>query len=145
MHIPVLLCGFVCGAPLGALCGLLTPLLSSITTGMPPLFPTAVSMMLELCAYGALTGFLHGKKLNVYLSLILSMLGGRAVSGVAATVLMGLAGKPYGFAAFLTGAFVTALPGIVVQLVLIPVLVLTLKKSGFMEIGKAPAGAAGSI
>lgn len=129
MHIPVLLCGFICGAPYGALCGLITPLLSSMITGMPPLFPIAAAMMLELCAYGALTGFFYGKKLNVYLSLALAMLGGRVVSGFANALFMGMAGKAYGLQAFLSASFVTALPGIVLQIAVVPLLVLALSKA----------------
>lgn len=129
MHIPVLLCGFICGAPFGALCGLVTPLLSSLITGMPPMFPTCAAMMLELAAYGALTGLLYGKKLNVYLSLVGAMLGGRVVSGIANALFMGMAGRAYGFQAFLAASFVTALPGILLQLILVPVLVLALSKA----------------
>ena len=59
MHIPVLLCGLLCGWQYGAVCGGIVPLLSSVVTGMPPIFPTAPAMMLELCAYGCLTGLLY--------------------------------------------------------------------------------------
>lgn len=128
MHIPVLLCGLLCGWQYGAVCGLITPLLSSLLTGMPPAFPTAPAMMLELCAYGMLTGLLY-RKHHIYLSLAAAMLGGRAVSGAANAVLLGMAGKPYGFAAFLSGAFVTALPGIVIQLAIVPALVFALQKA----------------
>lgn len=134
MHIPVLLCGFLCGAPWGAACGLIVPYLSSLLTGMPPLYPVAVSMSLELCAYGALTGLFYRKmKLNVYVSLVLAMVLGRAVSGVANAALLGMAGAPYGFEAFLTASFVTSLPGIAIQLVFVPVLVLALIKLRLAE------------
>ena len=131
MHIPVLLCGLLCGWQYGAACGILVPLLSSILTGMPPIFPIGASMMVELCAYGLITGILyqtlHG---NLYLSLIGAMLGGRAIYGVVNAIFMGVAGKPYGFTAFLSGAFLTAWPGIVLQLIAVPLLVFTLQKSG---------------
>lgn len=131
MHIPVLLCGLLCGWQYGALCGILVPLLSSILTGMPPIFPVGVSMMIELCAYGVLTGILYQTlKQNIYLSLVGAMLGGRLIYGLANTILMGVAGKPYGFAAFLSGAFLTAWPGIILQLAIVPLLVIALQKSG---------------
>ena len=134
MHIPVLLCGLLCGWPFGAACGLIGPLLSSLLTGMPPAFPTLPAMMLELCAYGVLTGLFYRKlRRNLYLSLIGAMLGGRAVSGIANAVLLGIAGKPYGFTVFLTSAFVTALPGIVIQLVAVPLLVAALQKAGLVQ------------
>ncbi len=128
MHIPVLLCGFVCGPLFGAVCGLIVPLLSSLTTGMPVFFPTGVAMMAELCTYGALTGLFY-KRWNVYFSLIGAMLGGRVVSGIANTLLYTIAAKPYGFSVFLTSAFVTALPGIVIQLIAVPAVILILQKA----------------
>ena len=133
MHLPVLLCGFLCGWPWGAACGLLTPLLSSLLTQMPPIFPTAPAMMLELCTYGILTGIFYRKlHLNVYLALLGAMLGGRVVSGLANALFMGIAHVPYGFEMFLTASFVTALPGIIIQLVIIPLLALALQKAGFL-------------
>ena len=130
MHIPVLLCGLVFGWPYGAICGLIVPILSSVLTGMPPIFPTAAAMMLELCAYGALTGFLYRKlRWNVYTALICAMLGGRIVSGAANAVFMNMASKPYGFAAFISASFVEALPGIIIQIILIPILVMALEKA----------------
>ena len=130
MHIPVLLCGLLFGWEYGAVCGFIVPLLSALLTGMPPLFPTAPAMMLELCTYGTLTGILYRRAhWNIYPALIFSMLGGRAVSGIANAVFMGMAGKPYGFSAFLSGAFAVALPGIVIQIAAIPVIILSLEKA----------------
>ena len=128
MHLPVLLCGFLCGWIWGGAVGILVPLLSSLITGMPPA-PMNISMMLELCAYGALAGVYKVTKKKVFLTLILAMLGGRIVLGIANTVIFGLSGTAYGFTTFLTSAFVTALPGIVIQLVLIPVILFALKKA----------------
>lgn len=128
MHIPVLLCGFLCGWKYGGICGILVPVLSMLTTGMPPVFPVGIAMCVELCAYGLLAGLLY-KKLNrdVYVALIGAMLGGRIVGGVATAILLGF--KDYGFSVFATSYFVTALPGIVVQLALIPMLVHVLAKA----------------
>ncbi|MDK2961759.1 MAG: hypothetical protein PWP20_885 [Eubacteriaceae bacterium] len=134
MHIPVLICGLCFGWEYGLACGVVTPLLSSVITGMPPIFPTAIAMMFELAAYGALTGFIYRKlNLNLYLSLIISMLGGRVVSGIASMILYGVAGSEYGLQIFLTGAFVTALPGIILQIVVVPVLVMALEKAKVIE------------
>jgi thiamine transporter ThiT len=134
MHIPVLLCGLLFGWQYGAVCGFIVPLLSSLLTGMPPIFPTAAAMMLELCAYGLLTGLFYQKlRWNVYPALLCAMLGGRIVSGVANAVFYGMADKSYGFAAFLSGAFVRAVPGIVIQIVVIPVIVLALEKANVIK------------
>lgn len=148
LHIPVLLCGLICGPFFGAICGFVTPLLSSLFTGMPVLFPTGVTMMAELCVYGILTGFLYRrKKWNIYPALIVSMLGGRAVSGLMNALLLGLSGTPYGMGIFLTNAFVTALPGIVLQIVAIPLLVMLLERARLIpspRITPTPKKAAGS-
>ncbi len=136
MHIPVLLCGMICGWPYGLACGLLTPLLSSILTGMPPaaMLP---GMLFELAVYGLCTGLLlrrvsTGKTAaDIYISLISSMLLGRICYG-ALNALVFKAGA-YSLKLWLTAAFVTGLPGILMQLVLIPVLVLSLEKTGIIE------------
>ncbi|MGX8852957.1 ECF transporter S component [Amedibacillus sp. YH-ame10] len=127
MHIPVLLCGFLCGPFYGALVGILTPLLSSVLTGMPMLMPVGVSMMFELMTYGILSGICV-KRFRIYPSLILTMLAGRAVSGVVTLVLLSFTGKAYTLAIFIGSAFVTAFPGIVLQLLVVPFLVRVVMK-----------------
>ncbi len=138
MHIPVLLCGFFCGWPWGLAVGLIAPLLRSVTFGMPPLFPTAICMALELAAYGAVSGLMHKllprKKPYVYLSLITAMIVGRLVWGGAMYLCMGLTNGGFTLAAFLAGAVTNALPGIIVQIILIPILVMLLdKKDGSLS------------
>ena len=128
MHMPVMLCGFICGPVLGGICGFIVPFICGMITGMPPLFPVATYMAFELLAYGVLTGIL-GKKLNTYAALILSMLGGRVVLGVAQAVCLGIAGKSFALKGFLMGAFVTAWPGMLIQIILVPVLIMALKKA----------------
>ncbi|MBR6529915.1 MAG: ECF transporter S component [Clostridia bacterium] len=132
LHVPVLLCGFVCGAPWGLAVGFAAPLLRSLTLGMPPLFPTAVCMAFELAAYGLVTGVLHRllprKKAFIYVSLVAAMLVGRLVWGAAMFVCTGIGGTEFTPATFFAGAFADALPGILVQLALIPVLVMVLDR-----------------
>ena len=123
MHIPVLLCGFVCGSGYGALIGVLTPLVSSALTGMPVFMPTGIAMCFELMTYGLIV-----KRLPLYPSLIITMLAGRAVSGIVNLILLSMAGKAYTLEIFLTAAFVTALPGIILQLIIIPLLVKVIEK-----------------
>ena len=138
MHIPVLLCGFVCGPFWGALVGASTPLLRSLILGMPPLFPVATAMAFELAAYGFLAGLLYTilpkKPINVYVSLILAMLIGRVVWGLAMAILMGLSGGSFGFQAFLAGAFINAWPGILLHLIIIPPIVLALERAKFIPL-----------
>lgn len=133
MHIPVLLCGFICGWPWGLAVGLIAPLLRSAVLGMPPLFPTAVCMAFELATYGAMSGlfykWLTKKKGFIYVSLISAMVIGRLVWGLAMMVCMGIKGESFGIAAFLAGAVTKAIPGIVLQLVLIPLVVMLLERA----------------
>ena len=133
MHIPVLLCGFLCGWPYGLLVGLITPLLRSLLFGMPPLYPSATAMALELASYGFFCGLLYGlssrKKLfSVYAALIPSMILGRVIWGCASIVLYQAIGKGFTWAMFLSGAFLSAIPGVILQLVLIPPLVVALQR-----------------
>ena len=132
MHIPVILCGFVCGAPWGLAVGFISPLLRSAILGMPTLFPTAVSMAFELAAYGFCSGLFYRifkkNKINIYLSLVISMVTGRLVWGLAQFVCLGFDTAKFSFAAFYTGAIAKAVPGIIIQLLLIPVLVMVYEK-----------------
>lgn len=129
MHIPVLLCGLVCGWPYGSVCGLLGPLLSSLVTGMPPLayLPT---MMAECCVYGFVSGLLMlfvrtgHTNIDLYLSMVSAMVLGRVASGLLKSVLSGTA--PF---AWITTSLVTGIPGIVLQLVLMPLLVHALMRA----------------
>ena len=136
MHIPVLLCGLTCGWRYGLACGLLAPSLSHLITGMPPA-AVLPAMVCELAAYGLISGFaarsIHtGRRTaDLYLQLIASMITGRVVYG-AMNALIFRAGA-YSMKAFVTAAFVTALPGIVIQLALLPTLVLALEKARMLE------------
>jgi len=130
MHIPVLLGGFILGRPFGLILGFSTPLLNALLSGMPPLYPTAISMAFELAAYGLVAGYLYkDRKFNVFISLIAAMLLGRIVAGVANFCLLGMAGQNYGLRVFLMSAFVKAIWGIGIQLVVVPLVVKTVEKS----------------
>lgn len=133
MHIPVLLCGYFCGWGYGLAVGAVTPVLRGALFGMPPLYPTAAAMAFELAAYGALTGLLYRlfpKKAGyVYVSLTLAMLAGRIVWGAAGYMLYGFGGTAFTWELFMSGAVLNALPGIALQLALIPPLVIALDKN----------------
>ena len=137
MHFPVLLCGFVLGGPWGLAVGFAAPLLRSVLFGMPPMYPIAIAMAFELAAYGLVSGVLwHKVKHTVpmmYASLVTAMVAGRLVWGAVRFVLAGLTGSSFPFSAFLSGALLTAVPGIVAQLVLIPLLLTALQKAGFAD------------
>ncbi len=137
MHLPVLIGGFICGGPYGAAIGFIVPLLRSMMFGMPPMFPVAVSMACELAVYGFVTGFLYRrlpkKNSMIYVALIAAMIAGRIVAGAVNVVLYGIGGNGYSMQMFMAGMFLNAIPGIILQLVLIPVLIMIFKKSKVME------------
>ena len=137
MHFPILLCGFVLGGPWGLAVGFAAPLLRSVLFGMPPMFPIAIAMAFELAAYGLVSGVLwHKVKHTVpmmYASLVTAMVAGRLVWGAVRFVLAGLTGSSFPFSAFLSGALLTAVPGIVAQLVLIPLILVALQKAKVMD------------
>lgn len=133
MHLPVLLAGFVVGGPSAMAIGAIAPLLRSVLWGMPVLFPKAISMAFELATYGLVSGIVYSNSKkdgkSVFIALITAMIAGRVVWGIVSMMLFGVMGKGFTMALFMTEAFVNAVPGIAIQLVVIPVIVSALKKS----------------
>ncbi|MBQ9153129.1 MAG: ECF transporter S component [Solobacterium sp.] len=138
MHFPVLLCGMVCGWQYGGLVGFICPLLRSILFGMPRMYPNAVGMAFELCTYGIVSGLILAKFEkktipNIYIALITAMLAGRVVWGIAQTLLLSGSSSPFTFQAFLAGGFLNAIPGIIAQLILIPLIMRALVQGGLVR------------
>jgi len=133
MHIPVLLCGLLCGPVYAATVGAVAPVLRFALFGMPPLFPTGLAMCFELAAYGLISSVayrkLPRKTSSLYAALLIAMLGGRIVWGVVMAILMGIDGSALTMNAFMASAFVNAVPGIIVHIVLIPVIVMALQRA----------------
>lgn len=135
MHFPIMLCGLLCGAPYGCTVGLVMPFVRSLSFGMPPLYPNAVWMALELATYGLVIGFLYARARKkttprLYFCLLSSMILGRIVWGVAKAILLGMNGKAFTVNAFIVGGVVDALPGIALQLILIPLIMRMIQKTG---------------
>lgn len=138
MHIPVMLCGLICGWKYGLAVGAILPIFRSLTFGMPNLYPNAVAMAFELAAYGFVIGLLYiiiKKKgiVSLYISLISAMLAGRAVWGIVMAILMGIGKSSFPMSAFVAGALLNAIPGIIIQLVLIPAIMLLLERTGALR------------
>jgi predicted membrane protein len=131
MHLPVLLCGFICGGPWGLAVGFIAPLLRSLLFGMPPLFPTALAMMFELAAYGLLAGLFYKllpKKIGyIYVSLANAMIGGRIVWSAVSFAFYGIADTAFTWDMLAAGALLNAIPGIIIQIVLIPAIMIALQ------------------
>jgi hypothetical protein len=133
MHLPTILCGFLCGAPWGAAVGFVSPIMRSVLTGgFPPMFPTAVAMAFEMATYGFLCGLLYKRMpktmAGIYGALIPAMVGGRLVWGLVMSLLLANSGG-LTLAVFIAGTFTNAIPGIILQLVAVPVIVLALQKA----------------
>lgn len=141
MHIPVFLCGLICGWQYGAAVGFVVPLLRSFTFGMPILYPSALAMAFELMTYGLVVGFVYGHSrwqcvISLYRAMIAAMISGRLVWGMAMIVLMGVRGNQFTFQAFLAGAFLNAIPGIILQMVFIPAVMIVLNRTGLVRFGR---------
>ena len=137
MHLPVFLCGLICGWQYGGLVGFVLPLLRSAMFGMPPIFPTATAMAFELMTYGLVAGLLYSLSKwqcirALYRCLVIAMLAGRVVWGVVQIIQLGVTGGGFTWQMFMAGAFLNAVPGIVVQLILIPVVMLSLNRTGLV-------------
>ena len=134
MHIPVILCGLICGWKYGLGLGLSLPLIRSLIFGMPPMYPVAIAMAFELGTYGLVVGLIYflSKRRNVgtvNIAMIIAMISGRIVWGIAEVILLGIKGNTFTWNAFISGALLNAIPGIILQLVLIPAIMAALDKS----------------
>ena len=141
MHIPVFLCGLICGGRFGAVVGFIMPLMRSAIFTMPPMFPDAAAMAFELAAYGFIVGFMYENARwhcikSLYRCMFAAMIGGRAVWGLAMAALIGFGDNGITFTMFVTRAFINAIPGIILQLVFIPSLMLALDKTHLVPFGK---------
>lgn len=144
MHLPVFLCGLICGWKYGLIVGFILPLLRSMTFGMPPLFPIAAAMAFELATYGFVSGFLYEHSrwkciISLYRSLIAAMLAGRIVWGAVQVAFLGISGGAFTWKMFIAGALLNAIPGIIIQLVLIPAIMVALNLTGLVPFHKAKA------
>ena len=142
MHIPVLLCGLICGWQWGLGVGFVLPLLRSVLFSFPAMYPNAVGMAFELAVYGAVIGYLYARSKwqcvkALYKCLIPAMIAGRLVWGAVMIVLMGLGGSVFTWELFLGGAVLNALPGIALQLILIPVVMVLLDRTKLVPFTKA--------
>ena len=141
MHIPLYLCAFICSWKYGMVLGLIMPIMRSAIFHMPVMYPGAIAMAVELATYGLVAGYLYGKSKYkcikaLYKSMIPAMIIGRVVWGIAQTILLGVNGKAFTISAFITSAFLNAIPGIILQLVLIPTIMVALGKAKFVPLIK---------
>lgn len=132
MHIPAFLCGYVCGPVWGAIVGFVSPLLRFVLFGMPPIFPIGIAMSVELAAYGVISGLLYRifpkKPSFLYLSLIISMIGGRLIYSAFDMILLGLSGESFTPWLIILNTVTGTWVGIIVHLAIIPPLVMLIDR-----------------
>lgn len=143
MHIPVLLCGLICGWQYGAAVGFILPPMRYLIFGMPPIFPVGIAMAFEMAVYGLVVGLLYKRSrwqcvIALYRSMVVAMLAGRIAWGVVWILLLGIGDEGFTWQMFMAGAFANAIPGIVLQLILIPAIMVALNKTGLVPFAKKP-------
>lgn len=145
MHLPVLLCGLICGWQYGGAVGFVLPFLRYAMFGVPPM-PNGVAMAFELAAYGIIVGVLYSRSrwqcvIALYRALLAAMVGGRLVWAAARAVMTGVASVPFTWEIFLADAFLNAIPGVILQLILIPALMVALHRTGLVPFHREKATA----
>ena len=148
MHIPVFFCAFICGWKWAAPMAFVLPILRSLFFGMPAFYPDAVVMAFELAVYALVGGLIYYLLIKskvkhivaIYVALVISMICGRLVWGLVKYVLLLFNGSLFTFKMFMAGALINAFPGIIVQLVLIPLLMLALEKAGLLTLNRPENG-----
>lgn len=140
MHIPVLLCGLICGWQYGGLIGFIMPIMRHFIFGMPAM-PNVISMAFELATYGLVVGLLYNHSkwkcvIALYRSMIIAMLAGRIVWGIVQATVLGVTNGTFTLQMFLAGAFLNAIPGIILQLTLIPTIMIILNRTGLVKFKK---------
>ena len=146
MHLPVLLCGLICGWQYGGTVGFVLPILRYAMFGMPPM-PNGLAMAFELAAYGIIVGLIYSRSrwqcvISLYRSLLIAMMGGRLVWAAVRVVMTGVAQMPFTWEIFLADAFLTAIPGIILQLIFIPTLMVALDRTGLVHFRRHTVSAA---
>ena len=141
MHFPVFLCALICGWQYGLAVGFILPFLRYALFGMPMIYPMGIAMAFELATYAFVAGYLYGHSrwkciVSLYRSMIIAMISGRLVWGLVEVILLGMGGKAFTWQMFLAGAFLNAIPGIILQLVLIPAIMVALNRAGLVHFQK---------
>ena len=132
MHLPVLLCGFFVSWKWAMAVGFTAPILRFAIFSMPPM-PFGLAMAFELATYGLVSSVVYNmlpkKKWSVYVALLTAMIIGRIVWGAARLIIAGVTSNLFTWQMFVGGALLEAIPGIIVQIILIPVIVMAIKKN----------------
>ncbi len=141
MHIPVFLCAFICGTKYGICVAVVLPIFRSLVFSRPNLYPEAIAIAFEMTVYALIAGFLYNKSKwkcikALYKSMIVAMILGRVVRVIVQLALLGIANLTISFGAMISGVLINGIPGIILQLVLIPSIMLLLHRTKLMPLHK---------
>lgn len=132
MHLPIILVGLLAGPYAGAVSGLIAPLLSFAVTGMPT-SSMLLFMMIELCIYGLCAGLLRGTDIPTVFKVVIAQLAGRLVrAGAILFAVYALGSTAIGTGVILS-SIAKGIPGLALQLVLIPLIVYRVENAGSHE------------
>ncbi len=134
MHIPVFLCAMICGWEYGVPMAIALPLFRSLLFSRPNLYPDATAIALEMAIYAFVSGYLYRSSAcksikALYKSLIVAMILGRIVRVATQLILLNIGDIPFSFGAVLSGILVTGIPGIILQLIVIPATMVMLQRT----------------
>lgn len=121
MHLPIILVGLLAGPYAGAAAGLLGPLASHLMTGMPGSVMLPF-MMIELCAYGALSGIFKNIHIPVIAKVLITQIGGRVIRALAILIAVYAFGNESIKVSVIWNSIAVGLPGLILQLSLLPLL-----------------------
>ena len=118
MHLPIILAGLLAGPAVGALSGALAPIISFALTGMP-LYTMLPFMVIELCAYGLVSGLMANVRTPSILKVLVAQISGRILKIAALFITF------YGFGGSISpvsviNAIKVGVIGIALQLIIIP-------------------------
>ena len=122
MHLPIIFVGLIAGPYAGAISGLLAPAVSSLLTGMPNGLSLPL-MMAELFGYGLTAGLLRNINISNVVKVLIVQIAGRVLRMLGCFALVYVFAKS---GVELFGAWTGVMrcwPGVVLQLVLIPVVI----------------------
>ena len=132
MHLPVMLCGFFAGPAAGLISGAASPAISAALTGMPA---TAMLpfMTIELAVYGFSAGLIKntlGTDRLMMLKVLAVQVSGRAVRAIAILLAFYVLGLKMIAPAVIWNSIIAGLPGIAIQLIIIPAAVYAVNRAG---------------
>ena len=127
MFLPIILSGYFLDLPGAILVGLLAPWVSGVVTGMPPLIPVAPIITVQVVSAVSMVSYLyHRKRIHYFLCLVAGIVAERFSLILMMYLVAPLLNLPPKLLSW--GSFIYSLPGIVLQLFVIPVVLLIVWK-----------------